>query len=416
MKSPLRLLVGAVISWCGITAVALAQTKSDAPLPNHHQLNRLGLERVWWAQAVLNPHRDKVRSIAIDEDVLVVQSTSGVATGLDAETGQQLWASQLGNQDQQSYPAVSSESLSLIVYGDTLYALNKQNGRMVWTLILPGQPSTGPALDDKRVYIGCLDGSLYAYSLRVIRKLYEERRLPQWSNEAQLWKYKAAKEITSPAIPAGRNVYVASRDGSLYAVTTANRKLTFQLETDKSIVAPLTRAGDMMYVASEDNSFYAINTMKQKVIWEFTSGLPIRKAPWPFEKDLYVLPDRGGMYNLDPANGNTNWWQPQVTDFIAMLGNTVVASDRDGNLLMISRDKGEVTGQLPFRRYTIRPGNDRTDRIYLATESGLLVCLRQIGHTFPRYHRYPDRLPLLPMMESEEGEQAKPSSEPSEDK
>jgi hypothetical protein len=40
--------------------------------------------------------------------------------------------------------------------------------------------------------------------------------------------------------------------------------------------------------------------------------------------------------------------------------------------------------------------NDRSDRIYLATESGLVICLREQGREFPRFHKYPEREPILP--------------------
>ena len=414
MKHVLWVLTVVAVVASSFVTPAVAQLKGDAPLPTHQQLSRLGLERAWWAQAVLNPHRDKIRHVSIDEDIVYVQATSGVTTAFDAETGQQLWAVQLGSLDQPSFPAISNENLALIVVGSTMYGIEKRTGKTVWTLILRGQPSTGPAVDEKHVYFGTLDGMLYAYSLRKIQKLYEERRLPQWSMEAQVWNYKAAKEITSPPITTGRVVNFASRDGSLYSVTAKERKLVYQLETDKAIVAPLVRLGNMMYMASEDFTFYALNLFNGRVEWEFTSGLPIRKAPWAVDPDLYVMPDRGGMYCLDPITGARRWWKPDLTNFIAVTGGAVAASDEDGNLVMVSRDKGETIGSLLLRRFTVRTGNDRTDRIYLATESGLVLCVRQIGHSFPVYHRYPDRLPLLPEITPDDEPDAAPDAEPAE--
>lgn len=165
-------------------------------------------------------------------------------------------------------------------------------------------------------------------------------------------------------------------------------------------------------MASEDNTLFALNLFNGRVEWEFTSGLPIRKTPWAVVNDLYVLPDRGGMYCLNPATSERRWWKPEISNFIAMTGSTVAASDDEGNLVMVTRDKGETIGSLSLRRFTVRTGNDRTDRIYMATESGLVICLRQIGHTYPVYHRYPDRLPLLPEIEPEEGSETVPAEEP----
>jgi hypothetical protein len=47
--------------------------------------------------------------------------------------------------------------------------------------------------------------------------------------------------------------------------------------------------------------------------------------------------------------------------------------------------------------------NDRTDRLYLSTANGTVVCLRPTGRPYPTFHRYPDRLPLMPEFEPEPG-------------
>lgn len=390
--------------WSALSTFAVAQTKTNSPLPVQRQLSRLGLERAWWAQAVINPSRDKVEHVAIDEDVVYVQASSGVTTAFDAETGHQLWAVQLGRFDQPSFPAISNEDEALIVVGSTMYGLDKYTGRMLWNLTISGQPSTGPSVDDNQVYFGTLDGRVYSYNLKKIHRLFEERRLPEWSWEAEVWMYKASKEITSPPIVDGRVVNFASRDGSLYSVTALERKLKYQMETDKPIVAPLARLGDTMFVASEDSSFQALNLFDGQVKWEFTSGLPIRKPIWAVNNDLFILPERGGIYCLDPTTGNRRWSHPNLTHYLASLGGTVATMDVDGNLVMVSRENGQIVGALPMRRFTVQTGNERTDRIYLATQTGLVVCLRQMGHNFPIFHRFPDRLPLLPELEPDDND------------
>ena len=109
MKNGLRVLTVVALICVSFDAPAFAQLKGDPPLPTHQQLSRIGLERGWWAQAVINPHRDKIKHVSIDEDMVYVQASSGVTTAFDAESGQQLWAVQLGRFDQPSFPAVSNE-------------------------------------------------------------------------------------------------------------------------------------------------------------------------------------------------------------------------------------------------------------------------------------------------------------------
>ncbi|HEY4260548.1 MAG TPA: PQQ-binding-like beta-propeller repeat protein [Schlesneria sp.] len=375
----------------------LAQnSNTERQIPSQQQLSRFGLERAWWGQATLNPSRDKVRHVSIDEESVFIVSTSGVVTAFDSETGQKRWATLLGRYDQPGFPVVSNENLALVVMGSTLFAIEKRSGKTSWTLTLPGQPSAAPGVDDQRVYVGTIDGSVYAFSLRKVRQLYQEQRLPEWSAEAMVWRSTANAEITSPPVPSGRTVSYCSRDGSLYSVVAADKQLIYQLETDGAIVAPMATSGKVQYIASEDNTLFAINAQNGAMLWNFTRGLPIRRAPYVVGDDLYVTPDRGGMYCLNANDGSQRWWQPTLQSFVAVIGDAVYASDADGNLIRATRAEGGISASMPMRAFSVRVSNDRTDRIFMSTDSGLVIGLRKRGETIPVYHKFPDRLPILP--------------------
>src|SRR5689334_22609595 len=119
-----QFLAAVALLTCGQAFAQSANT--DRTLPTAQQLSRFGLERAWWGQATLNPSRDKVRHVSIDEEMVYVISSSGVVTAFDSETGQKRWALMLGRFDQPSYPAVSNERLAMIVVGTTLYAIEKK--------------------------------------------------------------------------------------------------------------------------------------------------------------------------------------------------------------------------------------------------------------------------------------------------
>ena len=204
------------------------------------------------------------------------------------------------------------------------------------------------------------------------------------------------------ACPSGRTVSYASRDKSLYAVSTADKQLIYQLETNAPIIAPLATNGKMLFLASEDYTLFALNSQNGRIVWDFTAGLPIRRAPFVISNDLYLAPDRGGLYCMNAVEGTKRWWQPHLSSFVAVVGNTVYTSDIDGNLVRVSRADGGISGSLPMRAFSVRVSNDRTDRIYMSTESGLLIALRMRGETIPVFHKYPDRLPIVPEVEPEE--------------
>lgn len=412
----MRILWGLTVAvGCLAAAEASAQSASlIRGVPTAATLSKYGLEIAWNGQAVLNASRDKLQHFVLDEEVVLAQGSNGVVSAFDGETGRRIWAVRLGSFDEPSFPAVTNEEIVLVVVGPSMYGLNKLTGDVIWEIRLPGPPSTGPAIDDTQVYVGTLDGSIYAFSLRKIRSLYLERRLPEWSHEAVVWRYQAALEVTSPPVPIEGAVNFASRDGSLYSVSKERRKLNYQFETDAPIVAPMALVGQTLFMASEDFTFYAVNSANGVVLWEFVTGLPIRKGPVALGSALYINPDRGGLFSLDVTSGDQKWWQPKLVDFVSLVGSTVVARDLDKNLVLVDQDSGRMVGRIPASYFDRHAVNDRSDRIYLANSRGQVLAIRESGRNYPLYHRYPERRPILPVIAPEE-EPAEAEAMPAQD-
>lgn len=402
-------VVGAFAAWAlvvmsltvsGQTATAQA-FRNDEIVPPQSAVAQLGLERAWVTQATLDPKRDRVSRISHDEDCIYILSNSGILTAIDAENGSRMWSHKLGKFDDPGQAAVSNEQIVVAVVGMQLTGIDKRTGRILWKLRAPGQASTSAAMDADQLFLGTLDGSVYALKLAKIRELYQERLLPQYSGTVISWRYQTGKEVTTQPLLSDTHVSFASRDGSVYTVSKGRRKIAFQFETDAPIMAMGKAAGNLLYVLSEDNHFYAIDARKGRTRWSFESGAPFRGGPSVIGDDVFVSVERGGMYSLGATTGERQWWQPRLTDFVGLLGNSVFARDAEMNLVMVQRDTGEIAGSLPLRYHTLQIPNDRTDRLYLISTSGAVMCLREIGRVLPSFYRYPERLPILPQFASE---------------
>jgi outer membrane protein assembly factor BamB len=385
------LLMIAGFAFSGSTAIA-----QGTALPTQRMLAPHGLERMWWNQATINPSRDRVSFLTADENVVVVQSRSGLVTAFDISNGRKLWAVQVARVDAVSFPAVTNDDLVLLVSGTSMTALQKFSGKMVWTFTLPSSPSTSPGMDDERVYVGARDGSVYAFNLKRIKTLFNEGLLPKWSAQTLDWRYKAYKEVTTPPISTGRVVNFASRGGSLYSVTTTDRKLSFQFETDFPISAPMAESPRYLFLPSEDFKLYCLNKENGITRWVYNAGMEIRKKPQVTEDDVFLTPARGGLHVIDRGTGNRKWWRRGVTGFVAASTSRVYVSDTTGNLVILGREEGKLIGALPLRNFSVRISNGRTDRIIIAKSTGLVACIREKGREFPIYHMYPERRPLLP--------------------
>lgn len=382
-----------------VSSSAHAQGKT---LPTARMLAGYGLERAWWSQATLDIRQDHVRHLVLDEQSLYVQSSGGIITAFDSETGQKRWAVQLGRHNLPSQSCVSNDDMVLAIVGTTLYALDKIDGEMVWKLTLPNSASTSPSVDSRRLYYGTLDGSVYAYDLRKIEELHNENLLPQWTNTALLWRYKAAGEITSQSASNSLTLNFASRDNSLYSLTSSNRKLQWQFETDRPVSAPLGHSPGFVYLASEDFNVFCIKEDTGSVRWQFVAGLPIRKEVRVVGDNVYVFPHRGGLYCLSRISGERRWWKPHMVDYVGATRNLLFVSDNLGQIAVLSPNDGAQIGSLPLKDFSVRYGNELTDRLYIATKTGLIVCIREQNKEFPSYHMYPERQPILPEFASDD--------------
>ncbi|MBI1345193.1 PQQ-binding-like beta-propeller repeat protein [bacterium] len=413
MRTPIAWMFA--LCCCVAVPAAAQQGRLQRGIPTNAALSHFGYEVAWVGQAVINPARDRVEHVTLDEEMLIVNGTNGVITAFDSENGQRLWAQRLSSFDEPTFPAASNEDLVLAVVGNTMFGIEKLTGDIRWQVRLPGPPSTGPSVDDRQVYLGMLDGSVYSFSLRKIEQLYRERRLPDWSYQAVTWRYQASEEITSPPIPIDGAVNFASRDGSLYSVAKDRRKLNYQFETNAAIVAPMALVGQTQFFGSEDSTFYAINAANGVVLWEFVTGLPLRKAPVALGDALYLMPERGGMFSLDVANGSQRWWHPGLSAFVSQIGDAVVARDLDHNLVVVDRSSGAIYGRIPASHYEWHAVNDRSDRVYLVSSRGQVLAFREAGRDYPIYHRYPERRPILPELAPEEDEADPMAEQPAAD-
>src|SRR5262245_5090995 len=109
-------LNGAVALALCLCVVALDNAADAAGrLISQPQLNRLGLTRAWFAQVRMNTARSHVERAILTGSRLTVLTSAGVVQEFDAETGQTLWTSPIGNENFPSLgPAANDKFVALL--------------------------------------------------------------------------------------------------------------------------------------------------------------------------------------------------------------------------------------------------------------------------------------------------------------
>ncbi|WP_417378004.1 PQQ-binding-like beta-propeller repeat protein [Gimesia sp.] len=377
-------------------AQRLNESSVGITIPTQRQLGQDDLERVWWGQAVVDPQRDRIVHLSIDEINLYALSTAGIITAFNNETGKKLWATQLGRGNNIGYSPVSNSKYVFITVGTKLYSINRLNGEIDWELQLPGSASTSPTVDEDAIYVGTLSGRVYAWDLKKLNELSNESKLPAWRESAIRWTYQSGDTINTPALVTNRTLLFASQDGSLYSVTLQDRQLAFQFETDAPISANLAEDEKSIFLASEDQNLYCLNKLNGIVRWRIRTSFPLIYPVSVLDNEVYLSSKKRGLFQLSAQTGQEQWWQPLGSRFISLSPTRVYVTDELGNLLVLSRIDGAVLSAVPLRKYQVKLMNDQTDRIYCASESGIILCLKQKDLPFPIRFKNQDKYPILP--------------------
>lgn len=400
-----------VLTLCGLSVLFTPSSGvAEDLIPS--VLDPLGLELRWTAQGVLNVNRDKVRYLTNDEELIFVQSSAGIVTAFNAENGRKMWASQIGSNDESSEAAVTNKQTLLIVTGVVVNGLDKFSGDELFRFRLPHPPKTTPGMDEASFYVPMNDGSVGAFSMKTLTQLERLGTLPPGVTKPMAWRFVAGEEIIFPPVIGTETIAVASQAGNLHAVNAGginSGKALYQLLLRSPMSAPLAyvnRSGnESLVAASADNRIFCIEMSKgARMRWVYPMGRPITEPMSVVDDTVFIITNGEGLSALSMVSGlpfmveGQPWKVPGITSIAAVSATRVYAVDLSRRLVVIDRNTADVLGRISLIDHRIVVRNGSTDRIYVSTPSGNVVCLAEKGSNFATYHNNPDREPILPVV------------------
>ena len=405
LQRMLALLAILVSGTAGIADDEPASDQSDADVVTVPPLVRL-----WEAQAVLNVGRDNVAYVVNDEDIVFVQSTAGIVTALNAETGREMWTAQVGRTDEVAMPATSNARIVMIVAGPTLYALEKFSGKELFSYRLPNQPAAGPVITESSFFVPLSDGSIVACSLKTLQYLERYHKLPPGIPHAIAWHFSTGEVIQRAPIAGTSRVGFVTDQGNIHVVDISGvqaGRSKFQFLMQSPPTAPLTLAiRDKEYllaIAANYRLFCIDMNTSGKMQWQFPLGQRVSDPITVIGQDVYIVGDEGELLGLGLKSGlplqTTDEQHFALTDvkvLVSVTEKAVYFIDSSARLVTANRKTGKVLAREQFPDLTVPIRNSVTDRLYLSSTSGRVVCMKESGIDFPIYHQNPQRSPIMP--------------------
>jgi hypothetical protein len=384
---------------------------------------RHGLARPWVTQIQVDRARGRVRDVVLYDGVIYVQTDRANIHAVDAETGQSLWAAQVGRPDHPSVTPGACDDLLATVNGSRLYVLNRYTGAVLQEVEVKGAPGGGVAMSRKRVYVPMVNGMIMAYRVEPLvdplkelgkidpdetpekkKEREEERRqnirLKQEYVPPMAYQ-SAGRTLVQPLVTfadSNEEFVTWTTDRGYLNLARIDRRsedflvLKWRLPTGESITASpsyLPRDPnveddvDRVFIGSRDGYVYALAERSGEKLWRFSAGEPIVEPTAAIEDRLYASTQLGGLYCLDAKTGKQQWFAPDILRFLAAGKDRVYAADRIGRMQILDAKTGGRVDVLETEALPVKVMNTQTDRVYLGTTTGLLQCLRAAEQVQP---------------------------------
>ena len=223
------------------------------------------------------------------------------------------------------------------------------NPQLLWTFQAGDMIESTAAIVDGTVYVGALDGILYAIDAETGRKK---------------WTYQTNSSIkASPAIHNGI-VYFGDGDGVFHAVDINTHAMKWQFQTEGEIISSANFAGDRVLFGSYDGFLYCLNHENGALVWKFETEGYVHGTP--------------GVWT-QPASGSGD------------AKNFVIVTGCDSYLRVISIDDGIQTQQVDLGAYVAASPAISQNRVYCGTYgTEILGVALDTGEIAWRY-RHPKR-------------------------
>jgi outer membrane protein assembly factor BamB len=252
-----------------------------------------------------------------------------------------------------------------------------------------------------------------------------------------LWDYSTNERVENKTLIGKNIVFMSIPNGTYLGLPkksydpSGGNQESYHYAGDSPFTAIPSQSEDAAYLATQDAHLYAVGIDSGKVLWRYASGRAVRRSPVPIDvaggptadRDLYVSAEGKGLARLNRDTGEPDWnvrqsdFNPDADRLLAVNPKFVYAADGGGRMLVLDRKNGRQLSRYDIRDFVFPVVNGASDRIYLAANNGLIVCLHDKDYAQPLlYHKEAPKVlaekPLKERIQEVTDKLAMPISEP----
>ena len=230
-----------------------------------------------------------------------------------------------------------------------------------------------------------------------LASLHESTNLRPRGIELKMrWIYGSATQLSYTPLLTRSRIWGLTNSTAISALDRADGASMIDARLSARPTAQATQADDIGYMPQEDGYLAAIDLSggsfnAARFLWKANVGGLMNAPPVPTKNGVFQSGSHAGIARVDFASGEVVWRTDRASDRILAINDEhVYAQDSHGKVYVFDRNR--INDPLTKRAFPLAVAdlvdfnvtvtNSQTDRIFLASSTGLFVCLRDAS---PKY-------------------------------
>lgn len=329
--------------------------------------------------------KPELSSLRVPPTILYIQSSSGTLHSFDAETGKTIWAVIVGNPRYQSLAPAANDKYVATINGSTLYLLDRLTGEQIWERSMQHNPAIGPTMSRELVFAPSMNGKIEGHWLprEESEGIAESLKL-----ERPTWYVQSDSQVTARMTTTPVTLSWPTHTGRVYVADLKEPEVVFRLRTGGAIYSSTVPVPpNRLAIASTDGYIYCIDETTGDLLWEYSTGEAIREPIVAFGDQVYAITEFGNLHCVSAVDGIKRWLATHMRHFISASSDRIYVMDHLDRTVALDQKSGGRVTQLSTGRFNVPLVNRKTDRLYLATRDGGIMCLREIDAEIPLLHQ-----------------------------
>ena len=315
----------------------------------------------------------ELKKLTLPTSTLYVTTTTGFVQAIDADTGLTHWTNSVGSSTHPTIGLGASHDHVAVVNGSTLYCLNAENGKQIWSRRRRAAVGASPVVGKNLIFVPLVNGRLEAFPI--------ENGLGSESFVS------TGNANTRPTITEDSIAWATSKGQFTVASNREVNSPHYRLKSGSSFGAPATANNGILFIGATDGFAYAIDEIRGSLMWEFSTGQTIRHSMIPLGEYVYVITEERKLFKLFAKTGRpTPGWSVPVDNIKSYVGasqNKIYLVNNQDQIVALSQNTGDLLGTLKSDATALILPNLLSDRLYVGNRFGQIQCLRELSSPTP---------------------------------